>query len=179
MVSLEQRCGRGPAGVVDLAGGEQRSGMASDPLTRRRIDIDHRGGVLMRGEGQGPLPVERVLRRDRLVERGRARGGIASLRVPEPQPVAALIRPPPQVPAQPGSRATPASTRMRLTWMRPRQGPKPWSLTIITAAPRRSASSQSMPMASSRPRITSAAAAFHSGASIPVSSTFRYGQTRC
>ncbi len=46
-------------------------------------------------------------------------------------------------PAQPGSRATPASTRMRLTWMRPRQGPKPWSLTIITAAPRFSASSQS------------------------------------
>ena len=38
--------------------------------------------------------------------------------------------------------------------MRPRQGPKPWSLTIITAAPRFSASSQSCPIASSSPRIT-------------------------
>ena len=85
----------------------------------------------------------------------------------------------PSRPAQPGSRATPASTRILFTWMRPRQGPKPWSLTIITAALRRSASSQRRPIASSSPRITPAAASFQSGSSMPVSSTFRYRQTRC
>ncbi len=139
------------------------------------VDVDHRGSVLVRREGERTFPVERILGGDRLVERRRASGRVVAFLAPEPQSVAGLKVRRSIKPAQPGRRATPALTRMRLTWMRPRQGPKPWSLTIITAAPRFSASSQSCPIASSRPRITWAAALFHSGRSMPVSSTFKIG----
>ena len=45
----------------------------------------------MRGEGEGPLPVERELGDDRLVERRRAGRRVVALRAPEPEAVDGLL----------------------------------------------------------------------------------------
>ncbi len=105
-------------------------------VTGGTIDVDHRGRVLVGCEGERTFPVEWILGGDRLVEGSRARGRVIAFLAPEPESVACLtsVRRP-ILPPQPGKRATPALTRIRLTWMRPRQGPKPWSLTIMTAGP--------------------------------------------
>ena len=56
----------------------------------RAVDVDHRRGVLVGGEGECSLPVERILGGDRLVERCRAGSGVIALLAPETQSVAGL-----------------------------------------------------------------------------------------
>ena len=80
---------RGEASFFDLPGGGERSAGAAVG----RVEINHRRRVLVRGEGQGPFPVEREAGGDRLVEAGRAGGGVVALGSPESDAVRRLFRP--------------------------------------------------------------------------------------
>ena len=93
MAGLRQGIGGGRAGLVDLPGGHHRGGRLDAPVPRGAVDVDHRGGVLVGGEGERPLPVEAVLGGDGLVERGRAGRRVVALLAPEAEPVAHLHRP--------------------------------------------------------------------------------------
>ena len=67
MTRLGQRGGGCVEGIVDLARGHERSAGVS----RLRVQVDHRRGVLVRGEGERAVPVEGKLGDDRGVEGGR------------------------------------------------------------------------------------------------------------
>ncbi len=80
------------AGVVDLAGRHAGRRRLDASMAGCAVDVDHRRGVLVGREGQGSLPVKRVLSGDGLIERCRASPGVIAFLAPEPEPVAGLER---------------------------------------------------------------------------------------
>ena len=139
------------------------------------VHVDHRGGVLVGREGQGVLPVEPVLGGDRLVERGRAGGRVVAFLAPESEPIAHLHGATAQSSGPTGQSGDAGIDQDAIDV----DAAQARAETMVAdhhhrGAPR-SASSQRLPIASSSPRMTSAAAAFHSGFSMPVSSTFKIG----
>ena len=77
-------------------------------VTGRAIDVDHRGGVLVRCEGERAFPVEGILGGHRLVERSRTGGRVVAFLAPEPKAVTCLKRP-----AFDQCRPSPAAARPR------------------------------------------------------------------
>ncbi len=127
----------------------------------------------MGGEGQGPLPVEREDGGDRLVEAGRAGGGVVALGAPEAEPLGRLRGPAAEAAGDARHAGHPGVDQDPVGVDPPQAGAEAVVGDDQDARAAASASSQSSPIARSRPAITEWAAALKAGSSIPVSSTFR------
>ena len=93
--SLGESRGGGRAGVVDLAGGHHRGEGLDAAVAGGTVDVDHRGGVLVGGEGERFASSRSgTARCHRLLERRRARRGPVALLAPETESISDLHGPP-------------------------------------------------------------------------------------
>ena len=140
------------------------------------VQIDHRRRILMRGEGERPLPVERELGDDRVSNDDDRASGSDRLAPQSRRWSTALADPPRSRPAEPGQAGDPRVDQDPVD-VDPARGRAEAVVADdqdVRRPRRRPVREQADGVV--EPLRTPRAAAFQSGRSIPVSSTFRYSR---